>query len=328
MTEVSIMAACMDETLLQKSHAYCRDLTRKQAGNFYYGLKLLPEPKRSAMYALYAYMRLIDDIADASDERNSAHRLADLDAWRLQTHAVLGDGVDDAERRAALRRHILWPGFADLITRYQIPLAVLDDMIAGQRQDLEPVTLATFQELYQYCYRVASVVGLASICVFGYQRRGSGGGDNDGGQAAEELAIARGIAFQLTNILRDLREDGARHEGGGEGVGGGGRCYLPLDEMARFDVTPATLAAGEPGPGFDALMEFQIARAEAYYTQSATLENHIQEDSRPTLRAMTAIYHGILQKIKADPHRVLRERVRLSLWSKLNIGWKSLRERG
>ncbi|MEI8197769.1 MAG: phytoene/squalene synthase family protein [Phycisphaerae bacterium] len=308
------MTTGIDESLLQKSHAYCRELTRKQAGNFYYGLKLLPEPKRSAMYALYAYMRLIDDIADAPDERNATQRIADLEAWRVQTHAVLGDGVEDEERRAALRRHILWPGFADLIERYQIPLAVLDDMIAGQRQDLEPVSLASFDELYQYCYRVASVVGLASICVFGYTRTG--------GRAIEELAIARGIAFQLTNILRDLREDGDRHEGGG------GRCYLPLDELARFGVTPESLAAGAASPGFDALMEFQIARAEEYYTKSAALESHIQADSRPTLRAMTAIYHGILQKIKAEPRRVLRERVRLSLLAKLSIGWRSMRERG
>jgi phytoene synthase len=308
---MSTMAAQIDPTLLQKSHDYCRELTRKQAGNFYYGLKLLPEPKRSAMYALYAYMRLVDDIADAPDGRAANQRIADLDAWRAQTHAVVEGDPD------ALRRHILWPGFADLVRRYRIPNAVIDDMIAGQRQDLEPVEFATFADLYQYCYRVASVVGLASICVFGY-RRGDEAGRAEG-KVIEDLAVARGIAFQLTNILRDLKEDAARADAG--------RCYLPLDELERFGVSGDDIAAGEAGEGFDALMAFQIQRAESYYAQSAALEEHIDADSRPTLRAMTEIYHGILGRIAAHPRLVLQKRVSLSLWAKLAIGWRAVRGR-
>lgn len=300
-----------NDILLKKSHEYCREITRKQAGNFYYGLKLLPEPKRSAMYVLYAYMRLVDDIADAEDGRTTAQKIVDLEAWRKQTFAVLGINGGE-EQQEALRRHILWPGFADLVMRYQIPSQVLEDMIAGQRQDLEPVTIKDFEELYQYCYRVASVVGLASICVFGYTREGIAG------KSTETLAVNRGIAFQLTNILRDLKEDGMR--------AGNGRCYLPLDELAQFGVSGDDIAAGEAGVGFDELMKFQIARAEEYYEKSAPLEQAIDEDSRPTLRAMTAIYHGILGKIKENPRRVLKERVSLSMWAKLRIGWRAIRK--
>lgn len=295
---MSTVAVRPDESLLEKSRQYCRDLTRREAKNFYYGLKLLPEPKRSAMYALYAYMRLIDDIADAEDGRTYAQRVRDLDAWAQQTHAVLGGAA------GAQRRHILWPAFAELVQRYHVPEQVIDEMIAGQRQDLEPVAIETFEALERYCYRVASVVGLASIWVFGFS----------GGEVVEKLAIDRGIALQLTNILRDLREDAGRE-----------RCYLPQDELKRFGVTAEDVAWGKGGAGFRALMAFQITRAQGYYERSAALEQHIEEDSRPTLRAMTAIYHGILERIQAEPERVLRERISLSLWAKLNIGWRALR---
>ncbi|HWE03487.1 MAG TPA: phytoene/squalene synthase family protein [Tepidisphaeraceae bacterium] len=288
-----------DISALHRSGAYCEQLTRAQARNFYYGLKLLPEPKRSAMFALYAYMRLVDDIADDEDGRSISQRLDDLESWRVRTHAVLDGRLPDAS-------HELWPAFADMVQRYKLPARLFDEVIAGQRQDLEPAPFGTFAPLHDYCYRVAGVVGLASIYVWGF----------DGSDASEQLAIERGVAFQLTNILRDLREDAGR-----------GRIYLPQDELMAAGVDEEDIRSARGGKKFLRMMRFQIQRAEAYYEKSAALEGHISAECRPTLIAMTDIYRGLLAKIADEPERVLHERVSLSIFSKLRIGWKASRIR-
>jgi phytoene synthase len=192
-----------------------------------------------------------------------------------------------------------------MASRYHVPTRVFDEVIAGQEQDLSPLSFDTFEELAAYCVRVAGVVGLASIYVWGFE----------GGEETEELAIQRGIAFQLTNILRDLKEDAAR-----------GRFYLPTSEV-NGAMNLADLRNGHLSPGFERAMRFQLDRAEDYYRKSAPLESRISPDSRPTLVAMTQIYHTLLEKIAARPARVLRHRVSLSLWAKLRIGWRALRAR-
>jgi len=282
---------------LDASRAYCRDVTRRQARNFYYGLRLLPEPKRSSMYALYAYMRLLDDIADADDGRSVARRLDDLATWQQQTHDAVAGRTPDAA-------HPLWPAFVDMARRHDVPQRCFDDAIAGQRQDLQPRPFDTFDDLREYCRQVAGVVGVASIYVWGF----------DGGAETEQLALDRGLAFQLTNILRDLREDAAN-----------GRCYLPQCELAGCDLSTHLDRPEEAGQPFAAFMDVQIDRARSYYASSADLERRIAADSRPTLVAMTCIYRGLLDRISADPARVLRERVRLSLLTKLRIGWRATR---
>ncbi len=286
----------IDPSSLAQSRDYCRELTRSAARNFYFGLKLLAEPRRSAMFALYAYMRLVDDIAD--DDRPYQQRLDDLEAWRVKTHTVLEGQLPEGDD------HALWPAFLDTVHRYAIPPKVFEAIIAGQQQDLNPETFTDFTGLEDYCYRVAGVVGLASIYVWGFK----------GGAATEALALHRGTAFQLTNILRDLREDAAR-----------GRVYLPQSELSEYGVAPEQLRGGTGGPGFDAFMRFQVARAQRYYDLSSALECKIEPESRPTLIAMTQIYHGLLEKIAARPRRVLEGRVSLSLLKKLRIGWKAVR---
>jgi phytoene synthase len=296
---VSPSPAWIGRPSLAESRAYCEYLTRTQARNFYYGLKLLPEPKRSAMFALYAYMRLVDDIADTEDGRTVQQRMGDLDAWRDQTRAILdGCGLDGDDL------HIVWPAFADMALRHGIPARIFDDVIAGQRQDLLPEPFVTFEQLYEYCYRVAGTVGVASIYVWGFE----------GGLDTELLAIERGVAFQLTNILRDLREDAAR-----------GRNYLPQEELAARKLTDADLRNGRGGENFLEMMRLQIARAESYYDKSAELERCIDRDSRPTLIAMTDIYRSLLRKLAVEPERVLHERVSLSIFTKLLIGWRAVR---
>jgi phytoene synthase len=291
-------AGASDLARLASSRRYCAQLTRIAAKNFYYGLKLLPEPKRSAMFALYAYMRLVDDIADEDDGRSYDQRVADLEAWRVRTHAALAGELPPEDA------HELWPAFTELVRQYKLPAHLFDAVVTGQQQDLRPEPFETFEQLHEYCYRVAGVVGLASIYVWGFE----------GGEATEQLAIARGVAFQLTNILRDLREDAAR-----------GRVYLPRQELAEMNVSEEELLRGEGDGKFLELMKFQIERAESYYQKSRELEDRIDRDSRPTLVAMTEIYHGLLRKVAAEPRRVLRERVSLSLLHKLRIGWRATR---
>jgi phytoene synthase len=282
---------------LADSFAFCRDLTRDAAKNFYYGLRLLPEPKRSAMYALYAYMRLVDDIADHDDGGTVEQRTAALERWKLRTHAALAGDVSDVGEK-------IWPAFAHTVERFQIPPHLFDDAIAGQQRDLVTDRFENFEQLHRYCYQVAGVVGLASIHIWGFV----------GGEETEKLAMARGVALQLTNILRDIRED-ASH----------GRIYFPREDLRRLNVAEADLLAGKDGDAFRSLMRFQIERAESFYVDSKPLEARISPDSRPTLVAMTEIYHRLLRKISADPASVLRERVSLSVWSKLKIGWRAVK---
>jgi phytoene synthase len=284
---------------IAESREYCASLTKQQARNFYYGLKLLPRPKRHAMFALYAYMRLVDDIADGEDGQTIPQRRDALDAWAEATQSALaGNPPRDGQ--------LIWPAFSEMVQEYNVPHRVFYDVIAGQRQDFDLPGFETFDQLREYCYRVAGVVGIASIYIWGFT----------GGQKTESLAIDRGIAFQLTNILRDLREDAAR-----------GRIYLPRAELKAAGVDESQFHQSEANEAFRHLMHDQISRAHSFYQQSASLESLISEDSRPTLTAMTQIYHGLLEKMRADSGRVLRGRVRLSHLTKFRIAWRATRSR-
>lgn len=283
---------------LAASAQLCRQITRRVARNFYHGLKLLPEPKRSHMYALYAYMRLLDDIADEDDGRPLDRRLADLTAWRELTNDAAEGRLPESDGPD------IWPAFAELVQRHVIPLHLFESAIAGQKQDLAGARFRTFDDLREYCYRVAGVVGIASIHVWGFE----------GGQATIDLAVERGVAFQLTNILRDIRSDAAE-----------GRVYLPADELAAAGVSEDELRRGVGGPRFVAMVRTQIARAEAAYQKSAELEQRISRDCRATLTAMTEIYRGLLRKIARDPESILRQRVSLSLLEKFLIASRAKR---
>lgn len=279
----------------EDSRDYCRQVTRQQARNFYYGLRLLPEPAKSSMFALYAWMRRADDLADDSADLPLAQRQALLDEFRALTHhAIAGTSPPTAA-------HPAWPGwaaFADCVHRHHIPPELFDDMIAGQTQDLEFHQPQTDADLRQYCYRVAGVVGLASIHIWGFT----------GGAETQAMAVDRGIAFQLTNILRDVKEDAARN-----------RIYFPRQQMQRCGVAESDLIAGKATAGFQAVMQYHIDLAEQLFVRSAPLDQCITPKNLSALTAMTAIYHGILRKIAQNPRQVLRGRVRLSKLAKLCI---------
>lgn len=284
---------------LREAYAACERVVREQAKNFYYGLRLTPEPKRSAMYAIYAWMREADDIADAEGP-STAERKAQLDRFRAETDAAL-------EGRAASDRPV-WIALADVAPRYRLVAKDFHDMLEGQLADLGDahgaVRCATWEDLRLVCYRVASTVGLVCIRVWGYSDA-----------RAIDLAIDRGIAFQLTNILRDIRED---HEHR--------RVYLPAEELERAGLPIEALLAWRDPARCDAFLRQQIDRAAALYASSEPLESLISPDCEATLWALTAIYRRLLERISADPRRaIVGGRVRVPTWEKLWIGFRAKR---
>jgi 15-cis-phytoene synthase len=253
---------------LTASYAYCRRLARRSASNFYYSFWLLPRPQRSAMHALYAYLRQTDDWGDSNDPVE-LRRVA-LARWRRSLERALA-GQHDAKFD-----HPLWPALVDTVRRFEIPADLLYAVIDGVEMDLDRLRYQSFAELWEYCYRVASVVGLACIHIWGYRD-----------EAALEPARQCGLAFQLTNILRDLKEDAQRD-----------RVYLPQED--------------------------EIARTEAFYRQAAQLDYWLEPAGRRIFAAMLATYRGLLAEIKRRDGDVLSDRVRLSWWRRLKITGRGL----
>ena len=271
---------------LARAYRECRAIAKREAKNFYYAFVALPKPRRNAICAIYAFMRQADDLADdESLSREERRRL--LQAWMEEWR-----GVAHGEATA----NPVFLAVRDATERYGIPLALLDELVAGVTMDLReetrdaPDTYATFADLYRYCYLVASVVGLVCIRIFGYQDA-----------RAEKLAEETGIAFQLTNILRDVSEDAARH-----------RVYLPLEDMAAHGVTLESLlnrAPHAPPTGNErALLASVARRAEDYYGSAQALLPLIDRESRPALRVLVSIYHALLQRIARANYDVFTRR--------------------
>jgi phytoene synthase len=263
-----------------ESYAWCEQIARSRAKNFYYSFLLLSKPQRNAMCAIYAFMRYCDDL---SDDETLADRASEIRQWRGDLEKALGGETS---------MHPVWPAFHDAVTRYKIPHEYFFDMIEGVSSDLVPQTVETFEDLYRYCYRVASVVGLTIIHIFGFDD-----------PRALVLAEKCGIAFQLTNIIRDVKED--------EGLG---RRYLPAEDLRKFGVTRM-----ESSAEFRSLMEFEGARARLYYRESAPLLGLVHKGSRRSLWALIEIYSRLLKRIEASGYDVLAQRVRVPTWEKLWI---------
>jgi phytoene synthase len=276
-------APAADRALLARSYYYCERLARREAGNFYHAFRLLPRDQRRAMCALYAFMRVADDLADQPGDV-AVKRLA-LDEWRRQLHEAL-DGRYS---------HRLHPALHDTVRRHGIPVAYLLDVLDGVVMDLDVAQYESFAELYPYCYRVASAVGLSCIHVWGFAD-----------PKAKEYAEAAGVAFQLTNILRDLREDAER-----------GRCYLPAEDLRRFGYGPEALRRGERSEAFRALMRFEAERAYAYYHAAGPLAELLPPPGRAVFLVMLRTYRGLLDEIVHRDYDVYAGRVRLGTWHKL-----------
>jgi len=294
---------------LVMAYSVCKGITRRSAKNFYYAFLVLPRRKREALCAVYAFMRLCDDITD--DPRLSlSDRRQKLDSWLDALHrAQQGQPTDDAILLA----------LTDAQRRHAIPAGLLDELAHGTAMDVEqeesaPQTTSvpgltiqyrTFEELRLYCYRVASVVGLVCIHVFGYRD-----------PAAETLAEHCGLAFQLTNIIRDVKEDA-----------GLGRIYLPEEDLAKFDLSASELLNAPDPARFRPLLALEADRAREFYAAGDALIPYISEDSRPALWVLITIYRRLLEKIAEKQYDVFTAKVSLSTWEKLRILGKGFLKR-
>jgi phytoene synthase len=282
---------------LDAAYAVCRAIAKREAKNFYYAFIALPRPRRNAICAIYAFMRQADDLAD-DESLSIADRRIRLDAWTAAWRAAAA-GTQSADP--------VFMAVRDAVLRYAIPLSLLDELIAGVTMDLNaahadaPHTYATFDDLYRYCYLVASVVGLVCIRIFGYSD-----------PSAEKLAEQTGIAFQLTNILRDVAEDSARN-----------RVYLPLEDLHAHGIAlQSILKRGKetsPSNNERALLNDLANRAENYYRSAAALMPLIDKESRPALAILVEIYHALLKRIERANYDVFSRRVSVPTVEKLSI---------
>lgn len=282
---------------LTMAYSVCKGITRVAARNFYYAFIVLPRRKREALCAIYAFMRRCDDITDDATS-SLVERRQRLDAWLDGLHrAQQGQPTDDAILLA----------LTDAQRRYSIPAGLLDELAHGTAMDLEQGTTdsatgsliqyKTFEDLRVYCYRVASVVGLVCIHVFGYRD-----------PAAEELAERCGLAFQLTNIIRDVKEDAAL-----------GRVYLPEEDLAKFNLAASDLLTTPDAARLRPLLALEADRAREYYASGEQLIPYVSEDSQPALWVLVTIYRRLLEKVAEKQYDVFTTRVALSRWEKLRI---------
>ncbi|MCG8585689.1 MAG: squalene/phytoene synthase family protein, partial [Pirellulales bacterium] len=277
-------------TSLDASYRHCAAMSRRSASNFWFAFYLLPREKRLAMCALYAFLRKTDDLGD-SDEPVDVRRAA-IDAWREQLAAAECGNARDA----------VFPALMDTIKRYEIPVDLLTEAIDGVESDLNRDTFETYLELEHYCYQVASTVGLACVRIWGYTT-----------DAAFAPARACGLAFQLTNILRDLGEDHRR-----------GRCYLPAEDLRRFDLTPESFFTSARDARMAHVLDLEIARVEAKYREAAALTDFLTRDGRRVFAAMFATYRGLLARLREQGTGIIDARVRLSRPRKLMIVGQSI----
>jgi 15-cis-phytoene synthase len=286
-----------DEMVIERAYATCRAIARREAKNFYYSFVALPRPRRNAICAIYAFMRKADDLAD-DESRSREQRRLDLDQWLSAWHRALsGEATSDP----------VFVAVRDAVERFTIPTKLLDELVSGTTMDLEhaasdaPDSYATFDDLYRYCYLVASVVGLVCIRIFGYSD-----------PRAEKLAEETGIAFQLTNILRDVAEDAGRN-----------RVYLPIEDLAQFNISIDEFLGRKPGtpPNIDEFMLLNEIdnRAEHYYHSARQLMPLIDPESRPALWVLVRIYHALLRRIRRANYDVFSRRISVPTFQKLEI---------
>ena len=269
---------------LAESYEICVEVTRRHSRSFFLSTQLLPPEKRKAIRALYAFCRTSDDIVDnSSDDPAQA-----LGAWIAHVHAP----ITPANNPVLL-------AWNDTVDRYDVPRDLPDELLAGIAMDLMVHRYATFDDLWLYCYRVASVVGLISMHIVGYR---------DG---AASYAIKLGLALQLTNILRDVGEDAAR-----------GRVYLPQEDLQRFGLSAEDILNGRRDQAFRSLMRFEIERANALYDEAWPGIALLSPDGRLAIAAAAEIYRGILGRITANDFDVFQRRAYVPLAQKLLLVWR------
>ncbi|HEY1789139.1 MAG TPA: presqualene diphosphate synthase HpnD [Verrucomicrobiae bacterium] len=270
---------------------HSRAITRKSASNLALAFVLLPKPKRDAMSALYAFCREVDDVAD-EDSAPAEQRCRELSRWRADVKRACENQPPELPVNVELR---------PVIQQYSLPFALFDELIKGCEMDLEITRYENFDQLELYCYRVASVVGLLSIHIFGHQNPG-----------AREYAVSLGKALQFTNILRDVKTDAAR-----------GRIYLPVDELKKFNVSESDILEGRYTEGFRALAESVAARAKGFYSAARALLPPEDRQSMVAAELMGTIYWRLLRKLEYAKFDVFSQPIKLSKAQKLFIVFQS-----
>lgn len=276
----------------QTPDSYCQERAAKSGSSFYYSFLFLPDEQRQAITALYAFCREVDDVVDECSDPGVAR--TKLEWWRQEVKNCF----------AGTPQHPVTKALRVATERFDLQEEYFQEIIDGMQMDLDYDSYPSFTELSLYCYRVAAVVGLLAAEIFGYTDRKTLRYAND-----------LGLAFQLTNILRDVREDVQR-----------GRVYLPLDELKKFGVSPADLTLPETPERVRELFAFQAERAQSYYDRAFS---HLPDIDRWPQRSgiiMAAIYRTLLNEIEADGYRVLEHRIKLTPLRKLWIAWRTARQ--
>ncbi len=286
----------MRQDQVVEAYDYCRRVTQRASKTFYWGSVFLPQPKRQAVWAVYALCRIVDDIVDeemhpdtprAGHLSGSSTPKQELNYWRQSIERVYQRGGAD--------NNLVQRAWSDVLERYPVPLTPVLELLDGVEMDLTINRYQSFDELYLYCYRVAGTIGLLTSPIFGYQDK-----------TALHHAVDLGVALQLTNILRDIGEDARRN-----------RIYLPQEEMQRFGYTESDLMQGIVNAAFCELIRFQMARADNYYQRSQPGISLLSPDSRLAIRLSGTLYRGILDRIHLNNYNVFTKRASVPLKTKL-----------
>ena len=287
---------------IEKAYAYCESVTKKHAKSFYFAASFLPKIKRKAVFPIYAFCRHVDDEIDEIGEGNKAAAISAVEKWKANLEEIYSETNTTSNKFATKNQRpktkdqdLVFTAWRDLLSKYKIPQNLPLELIEGVLMDTTVKRYETFDELYVYCYRVASTVGLMSSEILGYSDK-----------IALKYAEAMGIAMQLTNILRDIKEDAAM-----------GRIYLPQEDLGRFQISEEQIFEGKFDENFRRLIEFQIARAREFYAEGEKGIALLEKDSRFTVLLASRIYAQILDEIEKQNYNIFIKRAHTTKVQKL-----------
>ena len=290
-------------TEIEKAYKYCESVTKTHAKSFYFAAKFLPKHKQKPIYALYALCREVDDEVDEAEINSETEAIAAVENWKVkldeiyenQSHSKFQIPNSKSRQSKTENQNRVLLAWSDLLKKYKIPQSLPLELMKGVLQDTHQNRYETFEELYVYCYRVASTVGLMSSEIFGYEKI-----------ETLDYAEALGVAMQLTNILRDIKEDAEMN-----------RIYLPQEDLRKFDVSERQIFAGEMNENFVEMMNFQIKRARDYYRKAEKGIALLEEDSRFTVLLASRLYSKILNEIEKQNFNVFAKRAHLNFRQKV-----------
>ena len=289
-------------TEIEKAYAYCESVTKHHARSFYFAAKFLPKTKQRAVYPVYAFCRHVDDEIDEIGDGDHAEAIEAVERWRSNLNEIYSPGKSQNPELAienlkpeTENQILVFRAWQDLLKTYEIPQNLPLELVQGVLMDTTVKRYESFGELYVYCYRVASTVGLMSSEILGYSDK-----------TALQYAEAMGIGMQLTNILRDVKEDAAMN-----------RIYLPREDLRRFGVTEEQIFANEFDENFAAMMRFQVERAREYYRNGEKGIAFLEKDSRFTVLLAARIYAKILDEIEKQNYNVFIRRAHTSRRQKI-----------